>query len=66
MYVYIYIYIERERDQGLWPMEWPQCGGGGEIMMTIDDNEMFERTFILVFRFAFFFINTSLLQLEWF
>jgi len=29
--------------QGLWPMEWPEVGGGGSLDMRLSRNEMFER-----------------------
>ena len=29
--------------QGLWPMAWPQVGGGGSLEKRCNDNEMFER-----------------------
>lgn len=29
--------------QGLWPMPWPEVGGGGEIQAVVGENEMFEK-----------------------
>ena len=29
--------------QGLWPMAWPQVGGGGHLEKRCNENEMFER-----------------------
>ena len=29
--------------RGLWPMAWPELGGGGEYSARLDENELFER-----------------------
>mmetsp|Transcript_95947 Transcript_95947/g.248069 ORF Transcript_95947/g.248069 Transcript_95947/m.248069 type:complete len:520 (+) Transcript_95947:60-1619(+) len=29
--------------QGLWPMNWPEVGGGGDLQVKCLENEMFER-----------------------
>lgn len=29
--------------KGLWPMNWPDIGGGGDLFLRVDNNSLFER-----------------------